>query len=159
MQVDVEAFDFNFGRDAQADHQIHQLQDDEGDDGAVDEHGADVLELGNHLVDVAVRQPAALGVDRVDRTLGEHAGHDGAERATNTVHAPGVQAVVIADGLLHTDHQDVAHHAGRQADDERANRVNETRSGGDGDQAGNRAGDHAQDRRLLGDDPFGNHPG
>ena len=52
VQVDVETFDFNFRRDAQADDQVKGLQDDESDDGAIDEHSTDVLELRNQLVEV-----------------------------------------------------------------------------------------------------------
>ena len=157
MEVDVETFDFDFRGNTQAHDHVDHLQNDEGNDSAVEEHSGNIDRLIEHLRAIAVSQPAFAG--RVDGVLGEGAGEKGAERAAHTMHAPGVQAVVIANGLLHPDCRDVADHASGNADDERAHRIDKARSRGDRHKTGNRTRDHAQDRRLLGDDPFGEHPG
>ena len=61
MQVDVQTFDLDFRRDAQAHDHVDHLQDDEGDDAAVQEHRAHVVELDQHLVGIAIGQPTLAG--------------------------------------------------------------------------------------------------
>src|SRR6185437_3605390 len=148
VEVDVETFDFDLLGDTQADHQVDHFQDDEGDDGAVHEGAEHIVELDQHLVAVAVDQPAFA--ERVDRAVGEHTGEDGAQRAAHAVNAPGIEGVVIAEQLLHMDRRDVADHTRCQADDERAHRIDEARRRSDRHKTGHRTGDHAQYRRFLG---------
>src|SRR6516225_9638590 len=60
VEVDVETFDLDLLGDADADHRVEDLEDDPGADGAIHEGSGDVVELDQHLVGVAVDQPAAV---------------------------------------------------------------------------------------------------
>ena len=56
VQVDVEAFDFLFGRHAEPDQGIDDLEDDEGGDGAPGDADQRAPQLGQDLARVAVDQ-------------------------------------------------------------------------------------------------------
>src|SRR4029077_8133468 len=91
VEVDVETFDLDLLGDAKTDHRVDDLEDDPGDDGAIDEGAGDVVELDQHLVAVAVDEPAAIRrTGWLDRLAGESTGQHGAEGATDRVHAEGV---------------------------------------------------------------------
>ena len=74
MQSEIETVALDFFADAQADHEIDELENDQGHDHVVDEHGADADALVEHLAGIAFDQArgAAVGGDR------EYAGQDGA---------------------------------------------------------------------------------
>ena len=159
MEIDVEAFGFDFRRNAQSNDEIDDLENDKGADGAIGEDGRHVVKLDQHLMGVAVDQPAAIrragGIDRFAR---ENAREHRTQSPTDTMHAPAIERVVIADPFFHPDRGEITHSAGREADPQSALRVDEARCRGDGDKTRHRAGDHAQHARLLADDPFDEHP-
>src|SRR5271165_217974 len=96
VQREIEAVALDLLRDAQANRDIDDLEDDERDDRVVDNDDGDAQELVHELLDVAL-QKARMSAELVDR---EHAGQDGADRAANRMHAEGVERVVIAEGRL-----------------------------------------------------------
>src|SRR6266404_2648837 len=115
MKVDVEPFDLDIALHAQAYERIDDLENNPGSDGAVHEGTGHIIELDQHLLAVAVDQPAfARGVDRVG---GKSARQHGARRATDAVHAPCIKCVVIAEDLLHMDRGEVANDPGDDAYD------------------------------------------
>src|SRR5580704_15968822 len=81
VQSEIEAVALDFFADAQPDDEIDDLENDQGHDHVVDEHGADADALVEHLAGIAFDEAgrAAIGSDR------EYAGEDGARRSTNGV--------------------------------------------------------------------------
>src|SRR5262245_44014612 len=101
VEVDVEAFDFDVALHAQPDHDVDKLQNDVGHDGAIDEGAEHALKLGEDLAEIAIIDPAFP--QRVDGIAGEDAGKDRAQRPTDTMNAPRIERVVIAERPLHRD--------------------------------------------------------
>ena len=68
-------------------------------------------------------------------------------------------AVVIAERLLDVHRREIADGTRGDADDQRPHRIDEARRRGDGHETSHRARDDAENAGLLGDHPFGEHPG
>src|SRR5690348_6402845 len=80
VEVDVEAFDLLFGRDAQANDGVDDLEDHEGGDRAPRHADEAAPELGEHLAGIAVDQALlAVASDGLDR---EHAGQERDRKST-----------------------------------------------------------------------------
>src|SRR5690349_16018267 len=125
VQGEIEAFALHLFLHAQADHDVDDLQDDERHHEVVDEHDADADALVDDLRGIALDQAgrAAVCLDR------EHAGEDRTGGAAERVHAEGVERVVVAEHVLEAGDAPVADHAGRSADQQRADRADEARGG------------------------------
>src|SRR5262245_744318 len=122
MQREVEAFAFDFALHPQADRPVDQLEDDERDDDVVDEHDGDAFDLVDDLAGMSVDQSARYAAELLDR---EHAGQDGADGAADSMDAKGVERVIVAEHVLEAGAAPVADDAGRNADGDRADRVDE----------------------------------
>ncbi len=149
VQTVVQALDLLLLGDAQAGSGLADQKDQEGDGAAPNDGGGYAFGLLEHAVAVA---------GGVDGGGGEDAGEQGAENAAHAVHAEGVQAVVVFQRVLQPDGAAVADRAGQEADDEGALGIDEARGRGDGDQAGDDAGEQAQQGGLLVLNPLHNHP-
>ena len=145
VQRDVETFFFALIGRTQADDGLDDQEDDGRGNRRVDQGHGDAVDLGHD---------AGVFAELVDRSVSEHTGQDRADDAANAVDAEGVERVVITEHLLDVDRREVTSDAGNDADDQRARRIDEARSGSDRDETGNRTGDDAEDARLLGDHPF-----
>src|SRR5258708_19699876 len=112
MERQVQPLALDLDIDAQADHRVDHLEDDEADAGFMDEEDADADELVDHLAGIALDEAgrAAILAD------GEDAGEDGAGRAAYGMHAEGVKRVVIAEQVLEPHGADVAGEAGGDPD-------------------------------------------
>ena len=109
---DVETFALYVRGDPQAERDVDDLEDDQRNDGVIDDHDAEALELVDHLHAVAFEQAggAAVFADR------EHAGEDRAGGAADAVHAEAVERVVVAEGVLERGGAEVAADAAGDAD-------------------------------------------
>ena len=74
------------------------------------------------------------------------------------MHAEGVQGVVVAEEAFDDEDHEEAEGAGDKADGQGAHGLDKAGGGGDGDQAGNRAGDGAQSRGLAVVNPLSDRP-
>jgi hypothetical protein len=96
-----------------------------------------------------------LAEDGVDGAGGKEAGEQRAEGSAGAVNAKGVERVVVAEEAFdHEDHEE-ADDAGDEADGQRAHGLDKAGGLGDGDQAGDRAGDGAQGGGLAVVNPLG----
>src|SRR5664280_3314413 len=102
MQREIETVAFHLFGDPQADDHVDDLEKDQRDDGIVDEHDADALELVEHLAGVALDQAgsAAIFVD------GKHAGEQRAGDAADRMDAEAVKRIVDACLLYTSDAAD-----------------------------------------------------
>src|ERR1700728_814533 len=102
--------------DEKADDHVDDLEDDQGHDHVVDEDSDDTDYLIDHLAGIAFDQSGgtAKSLD------GEYAGEDGAGRATDGVHAEGIERVVVAEEVLEAGAAPVTDNTGGDADSERA---------------------------------------
>ena len=107
-------------------------------------------------MEIAVCKPALAG--GVDRAVREHAGQDRTQGTAHTVHAPGIQTVVITKAAFHLHRREIANHARRQADHQRARGIDKTGCRRDGDKPRHRARNHAQHRRFACHRPFRHRP-
>ena len=112
MQREVEAFTFGFFADAQPDHQVDNLEDDQGDNDVVHEHDRHADDLIEHLVGIAFDQAGRAAVGG----HGEHAGQDGAGGAADRVDAKRIERIVIAEEVLEPSDAPIADDAGGDAD-------------------------------------------
>src|SRR5215471_5376290 len=58
VQREVEAFAFDLFADPQTDEEVHDLEQDQRNDGVIDEYGDDADALVDELLDVAIEAPA-----------------------------------------------------------------------------------------------------
>src|SRR5689334_7730703 len=94
----VETLAFNFGVDPKPDRKIDQFEQDQRDDDIIDDRDRDPVELHEHLMRIAVDQPAlAFAADPSDS---QHAGQDCTDHAADTMHAEGVETVVVSERVL-----------------------------------------------------------
>src|SRR3984957_11925296 len=121
VQREIEAVAFDFFADAQADHQVNDLENDQCHDSVVGEDDADADALIDHLAPVAFdrARSAAVCVD------GEYAGQDGAGGAADAVHAEAIERVVVTEHVLQSGAAPVTDEAGGDADGERSHRADE----------------------------------
>src|ERR1700688_1853278 len=112
VQRQIEPVAFDLFTDAQTDHQIDELQDDQRDDHVVAKDDADADALIDDLPPIAFERAgrAAIFAD------GEYAGEDAAGGAADAVHAEGIESVVIAEHVLEPGAAPVADDARRDAD-------------------------------------------
>src|SRR5579883_2339236 len=147
MEREVHAVALRLGIDAQADRDIDELQDDVARDRAIAGGNGDAIGLGQHLPRMAVDEAAlALAADRRHR---EDAGQQRADDAADAVHAEGIEAVVVTEGMLEAGRAPIAGKAGGEADGEPARGIDEARGRGDGDEPGDGARDDAEHRGLA----------
>src|SRR5262249_5840383 len=144
VQREVEAFAFDLFADPQTDEEVHDLEQDQRNDGVIDEHGDDADALVDELLDVAIERAGGSAV-LLDR---EDAGEQRADDAADRVHAERVERVIVAEHVLEAGAAPVTHDARRHANDQRADRTDETRRRRDGHKAGHSAGCDADHRRL-----------
>ena len=155
MQGEVEAVALDLFRDAQTDDRLDDREDDEGDDCVIHDDRDDADALVDDLAGVALEEAGGAAV-LLDR---EHAGQERADHAANAVDAEAVERVVIAEHVFEAGRAPVAADAAGDADRHRADRTNEARGRGDGDEAGDGARGDADDGRLAAMRPFDKHPG
>src|SRR6516164_9811820 len=155
VQGEIETVALDLLGDAQADGDVYDFQDYEGDDRIVNDDSRDPLELVDELPDVSFQQ-AGVAAEFVDC---EHAGQQGADDAADRMHAKGVERVVVAERVLEAGRAPVAADSASNADHQRADRTDEAGSRSDRDKAGDRARADADDRRLAAMRPFDEHPG
>src|SRR5262245_60608224 len=155
MQREVEAFALHFVRDAQADHGIDDLEQDQGNDPAVDQHDHNALDLVDYLRGIALDQAGGAAVfgDREDT------GQQRADDSAYAVDAEAVERIVSTQHAFQAGYAPVAEHAGSDANRHRADRSDEARSRRDRDETGNRAGADTDDSRLAAANPLDQHPG
>ena len=108
VEVDIETFNLDFLVDPETDHQIDDLQDNEGANRAVGDGGQDTLELNPDLTRIAFEQ-ARRSADGFNR---EHAGEQCTDDTANAVDAKSIQRVVIANHVLEATYPPVAGRAG-----------------------------------------------
>src|SRR3984957_2163678 len=155
VQGQVETVALHLFGNAQADRDVDDLQDDEGNDRVVDDDRGHPLELVDELPDVALQQ-AGVAAELVDR---KHARQQRADDAADRMHAEAIKRIVVAEGVLEGGRAKVAADPASDANHQRADRADEARSRGDGDEAGDCARADADDRRLAAMRPFDEHPG
>src|SRR5579872_402195 len=155
VQCEIETVALHLFADAQADDDVDDLQDDEGDHAVVDNHGYDAEDLVDDLSRIAFDQTSVTAV-LID---GEHAGQDRADDAADAVDAEAIQRVVVAEGVLEGGGAEIAADAAGDADHHRADWTDIARSWGDRDEAGDGARADADDRRLAAMGPFNENPG
>src|ERR1022692_52842 len=102
----VETFAFLFFGDAQADHHVDDLEDDETTDPGDCQSRTDGAKLDH---EVGVRAADVLDV--------EHAGQQGADNAADAVHAESVERIVVVEHFLDVGRREKAEHARCNADD------------------------------------------
>src|SRR5271163_3519121 len=94
----VEALALNFGVDPKPDRKIDQFEQDQRDDDIIDDRDRDPVELHEHLMRIAVDQPAlAFAADPCNR---QHTGQDCTDHAADAMHDEGVETVVISEHVL-----------------------------------------------------------
>src|SRR5450830_1015024 len=147
----IEADSLFFVGDPQAHDRIQYLEDNEGHDGRVDHGEADAFALDPDLR----RDVSGRRVEAAQRRGSEYAGQDRAEDTADTVHAEGIQGVVVAQFAFQGSGAEEAHHASRQADDQGAHRAHGAGSRGDCNQAGHYTRGDAQCTWLTVGDPLG----
>ena len=100
---------------------LEDHKDDEGCDAAPDDRGDDTPDLDRHLAKVALKQTCCAA----DCFYGKDTGQNGADDASNPVHAKNVKAIVVAQRSLDACRENVATDAGRQTNDKRALGIDE----------------------------------
>src|SRR5262245_37018294 len=124
MQAEIEPIPLDFLGNPQTDNQIDHFQNDPGTDTGVDQGQENTLNLDQDLAGIAVDQ-TNRGITALDRLGGEHTGQDGTGDTADTVHAEDVQRIVIAEDVLDRGGGEEADHAGGDADDQGAGRIDE----------------------------------
>ena len=154
MKAVIQARDLFFLVDPQPHHRADYLQQDEGDDGAIDDGGGDAFQLDQDLSGVSFQKPrrAADGLD------GEDAGQQRPGNAAQAVNAENVQAVVVAELRLQHHRAPIADESGDKANDQGGEGIDVAGRRGDGDEAGDGAGNDAQHAGLAAANPLDNHP-
>src|SRR4029434_5997509 len=111
MQREVEAFALHFIGDAQADHSIDDLEQDQGNDRAVDQYDHNALDLIDYLRGIAFDQAGRAAVlgDRED------AGQQRPDDSAHAVDAEAVKRIVSAQHAFQTGYAPVAAHADRKS--------------------------------------------
>src|ERR1700681_1990081 len=98
MQIEVETLALAVEVHPEADNKVDELEQDQRDNRVIRDGAADAVELDEHLLRVAVDQTAlTVAADRRHR---EDAGQEGSDRAADAMHAKGIKAVVVTEGVL-----------------------------------------------------------
>ena len=130
MLMDVQAVQFLFLRNAQADC----LFDDGKDDGHRDQnpgrHADNTQQLDAQLGKIAAVEQAAIGGKQTDRQC--------APQAVHAVDRHRTDRVIDFGNVIKEFHREDAEHASHDADHGRAERVDHITAGGDGHQTGQR---------------------
>src|SRR5579872_942759 len=147
MLRDVEAFALVVNRDTQTEGEIDQFEDDVAHDETVDQGRTHPQELRRH--------GAARAADVLAR---KGASKQGADDATDTVDAKGIQRVIVSEYLFQRRRAEETNRARGETDDHCGIRPNESRRGSDSYQTGNGAGSDTKDTGLTFDSPFREHP-
>ena len=130
--------------------------DDVSDDERVDHHRSRRHGLPPELVESAAVEQAVCRVRHA--VAGEEADQQGADDATDEVHADHVEAVVVAEPLLESDGVDTDG-ARDQTENDRADGRDRAARGRDGDQSGDRAGSRTDTGDVAVLDLLDRHPG
>src|SRR4029079_13578714 len=154
VEREIETLALDLVGDAQPDEDVDDLENDQRHDGVVAEHDEDAVELVEHLHRIAIEQ-AGLAAICLDR---KHAGEQRAHDAANSVHAEGVERVVVAQHVLQAGAAPVADDASGSADADRADRTDEDGSRGNRHETGYCARADADHRRLAAYQPLNDHP-
>src|SRR5450631_598175 len=160
MLREIEASGFVFGGDAQPHNSVdNEEQNQRTNDGDAPGNGY-AGELVEHLSPVAVDGAGGyvLAVDGVDGAGGEESGEQGAKGSAGSMHAEGIERVVVAEHALYLEDHKRTEEAGNDSDQQSRERLNEARGGGDGDQAGHRSGNCAECRGLAVVEPLKDRP-
>src|SRR5260221_5249578 len=162
VRVDVQALAFLFLGDAQSHEEVRDLEGDEGHHTRPHEYHPDCLGLDPELSqDRVVGRGGYLAREPIDRktrpTQGrrvEHPGEQGAQDPPDRVDAEHVERVVRTEKLLQAVHAPQAYEARGGSDHERSGNADGSCSGGDCDEACNRAPGSADHARPALQDPL-----
>src|SRR5258708_17027453 len=126
MQHDIEALALLVRRDAQAvGQQADDLEDDEGDDGAVGDRDRHAIKLRADLPDIAV-DPAHRRFGPGHDLRRERAGQNGAQRAADAMDAERIERIVVTQRVLERGAGEEADDAGNEAYPQAARGIAET---------------------------------
>ena len=128
--VVIQAVDLLLLGDAQADGLFDDREDDEHRGQHPGRHADNAQQLDAQLGKAAAVEQAALG--------GKQADGDGAPRTVHAVHRDSADGVIDLGNIVEELNREDAEHTGDDADDGRAERVNDVAARGDGDQTGQR---------------------
>src|ERR1700677_4752666 len=124
VQGDVESLALLLLGDAQPQRLVDDDQDHIADREPIDHRREYALELREDLM-------ADGRIDAGQLLAEEHPGQQRAENSADTVHAEGIEGVVVAKRVLERGGREVADHARRGTDDDRTGRADVPGRGGD----------------------------
>src|SRR5438132_8538784 len=144
MQRYVEPLPFLVLGDPQSNGHIDDFEDEVADNKAVDQGGEHAFELRDDT----------SGLSAIERRAGENTREQCTDDAADTVHAEGIERVVVTERLLQRGRGEEADDPGGDADEDRRRRHDEARCRRDGHQARDRTRGDAQHTRFPLDGPF-----
>src|ERR1039457_4750408 len=168
MFGEVQSGGFDFLAGTQTDDRFDDVRDNYGANDRQHKGDSDRFNLfqPGPVIGHDLRQPVGwgrvgrrgLGDVSVDAGVRQNAGQQRAQRATNGMNTESIQRIVIAKPTFDLVTEKPRNQSGGYANNHRARRIDETASGRDHDQTGDRAGAETQHAGLAFDQPFRQRP-